>query len=87
MGVYGFPMGLAGRARGLPRRCRSPIMTRNATGTCASPVTRDLLYPTREAFLKQWQGAVDQLVTSQAILAEDAAVMKARGFEITLPSR
>jgi hypothetical protein len=42
------------------------------------------LYPTREVFLKQWQDAVDQLVISRAILAEDAEVMKARGLETML---
>jgi hypothetical protein len=43
------------------------------------------LYPSREVFMKQWQGAVDQLVISRAILAEDAEAMKARGLEMTLP--
>jgi hypothetical protein len=43
------------------------------------------LYPTSEAFLDGWHRAVDRLLASGAILAEDALQMMARGEEIRLP--
>ncbi len=44
------------------------------------------LYPTREGFVEQWERAVDDLLESGAILAEDASLMRARAAEIQLSS-
>jgi hypothetical protein len=35
------------------------------------------LYPSREVFLEKWQGALDQLIRTGALLPEDAAAMRA----------
>ncbi len=61
---------------------RAPLF--GASRFFADDVIRDL-YPTRAAFLDRWRQAVDNLVSSGAILAEDAAQMKARGEEVRLP--
>ena len=61
---------------------RAPLF--GASRPFTDDVIRDL-YPSRAAFLDRWRRAVDNLVSSGAILAEDAAPMKARGEEVRLP--
>jgi hypothetical protein len=43
------------------------------------------LYPTRAAYLRRWNEAVDALVASGAVRSEDAPRLKARGEAVELP--
>ena len=44
-------------------------------------------FPDRETYVERWQRAVDALVQSGALRAEDGPAMKARARDVTLPAR